>query len=210
MINLELLKSILMRYIVEIVLILLSLGVSLFSYHLYSQSSAPVIAAPAEQSRKVVKDTIAVELSGAVLKPDVYEVPTGTRLHTVLKKAGGLSESADKSFFGRNFNTSRVLHDQEKVYVPDVNEIENGIFAEENHSILEQKYTYTEPQTQAEPFKTSVNAATLTELDSLPGVGLKTAQKIIDNRPYSSLDELTQRSIVTESTLEKIKDQIGL
>jgi competence protein ComEA len=58
--------------------------------------------------------------------------------------------------------------------------------------------------------KISINTATSSELDVLPGVGPVTAGKIIANRPYNSLDELKDKKAVNKATFEKIKDKIKL
>jgi DNA uptake protein ComE-like DNA-binding protein len=50
----------------------------------------------------------------------------------------------------------------------------------------------------------------LEELDSLPGVGKVTAQKIIDNRPFKALEELINQKIITKSVFEKIKNLIEI
>ncbi len=56
--------------------------------------------------------------------------------------------------------------------------------------------------------KLDVNSATKEELNALPGIGSEYAQKIIDGRPYKSKSDLTRKSVLPESTYDKIKDQI--
>lgn len=52
-----------------------------------------------------------------------------------------------------------------------------------------------------------INSASLTELENIVSVGPSTAQKIIDARPFSSLDDLLRVKGIGEKTLQKIKDQ---
>jgi DNA uptake protein ComE-like DNA-binding protein len=51
--------------------------------------------------------------------------------------------------------------------------------------------------------KIDINTASEKELESLPGVGSKTAEKIIAKRPYTSVDDLS-RAGVSKKTMEKI------
>ncbi|RLG12301.1 hypothetical protein DRN73_03065 [Candidatus Pacearchaeota archaeon] len=53
----------------------------------------------------------------------------------------------------------------------------------------------------------NINTASAEELDKIYGVGPKTAPKIINSRPFNSLDELINVSGIGEFTLQKIKDQ---
>ena len=56
-----------------------------------------------------------------------------------------------------------------------------------------------------------VNHATAEELDTLPGIGPVTAEKIISARteaPFATVDDLLARSVVGPSTMDKIRDLI--
>ena len=56
--------------------------------------------------------------------------------------------------------------------------------------------------------RVNLNTATLAELDTLPGVGPATAQRIIDGRPYSTIEDLMRVKGIGQATFDKLKDTI--
>jgi competence protein ComEA len=66
---------------------------------------------------------------------DVYKLNFGARVKDALNLAGGFSEEADKQFFIRNFNLARLISDQEKIYVPSLQETINGFFVENRQTL---------------------------------------------------------------------------
>lgn len=216
------------KYLVESILIALALMITIASFVLYlkevratdtyeNQPSGiplPESSIPHPDSSLQLPSVLAVDVSGAVVFPDVYEVSPGARLADVIEKAGGLTDAVDASFVARNYNMSKLVGDQEKIYIPYTWDITNGTFIEEKR-VLEYLSPLYGLSAQNEyglsalsPNNISLNTASLEELDTLPGVGQVTAQKIVDNRPYTTTDELLSKKVVNQSTFDKIQEFI--
>lgn len=203
----------------ELVCLFIALIIPIFSFVIY-QGSFPQEAKGEEiefktspSTNKLVRNekNLFIDVSGAVLEPDMYEVSPGARLKDVIKKAGGLSLKADIHFFQRNFNLARILIDQEKIYIPNMDEIAEGIFTEDTQKL--RPSTSTPEKTTEESSDNigiNINTATLQELDTLPGVGKVTAQKIIDNRPYTALEDLLSKKIISQTVFDKVHDLLEL
>ncbi len=199
-------KKIWKKYRVEFFLILLALLITIASLVLYltslSDGQNSITLEPEKtDSQSVANTKIYVDLAGAVEKPDLYELTSGARLKDVLKLAGGLSADADRDFFAKNFNLSLLLSDQEKIYIPSTSEVENGFVMETN----QQPITNNQASTLI-----NINSSDLDQLDQLPGIGKVTAEKIIRQRPYQSIEELLTKKIINKSTFEKIRGLISV
>lgn len=178
-------------------LLLLAVGLIFFVYGLISLAGSsekkPDMVFTNETEASVIKDeTFAVDVSGAVLQPGVYKLRSSSRVQEALIAAGGLSESADRQYVAKRLNLAAKLRDGQKVYIP---------FAGESQALGNE-------DTAQQIGLISINQATISELDSLPGIGQVTAQKIIQDRPYARIEELVEKKIVSSKVFEKIKEKI--
>ncbi len=61
----------------------------------------------------------------------------------------------------------------------------------------------------AEPALTDINSASVTELRALPGIGKVYATKIVEGRPYESVEDLRTRDVLPRGTYAKIQDLVA-
>lgn len=146
-----------------------------------------------EEAKEEKSQEIMVDIEGAILNPGVYKLSQNSRIVDALAAAGGMSEDADREYVEKNINLAKKASDGLKIYIPRIGEEVLSLSSETNKlgPVL------------------NINTATISDLESLPGIGPVSAQKIIDGRPYQEIGELLDRKIIGASTFEKIKDKIS-
>lgn len=154
-------------------------------------------AADAESAGGQVAPTIAVHVSGAVAAPGVYELEEGARVADAVEHAGGFLEGAAENAL----NLARVLNDGEQVVVPTA----------EEHA-AQQSAAEASGGAAGVGGKVNINTASAEQLDTLPGVGESTAQKIIADReangPFSSPEDLKRVSGIGDKKYAELADLI--
>lgn len=209
------------KYTAECIVLLLSTitlsiaGVIVYHSYLIGQETVIEIkdteAIPTPVEASEVK--ITVDVSGAVMNPSIYKVKPGTRIFDVLILAGGLSPQADTEYIARNYNMTLFVENHEKLHFPSIGEMQKGVFIEEPRTL-----TYLSNDSEgdivtsapADTATININTADTAALDSLPGIGEKTAEKIIQNRPYQKIEDLIDKKVITQKVLDSIKDSISL
>lgn len=142
---------------------------------------------------------IVIDIQGAVVSPGVYTLEGDVRIKDALIAAFGLSSDADREWIAKNINQAAKIQDGAKIYIPKYGE-----------SLSASKGLETSAGLVSASGLININSASKSELESLPGVGPVTAGKIIDNRPYTAIDELKAKKVVGQNVFEKIKDKISI
>lgn len=180
--------------ILSLLLILLLYLVAIVASRSFRRIPTVEYLAKAEgSSGSRVNREIFVDVSGAVISPGVYKMSEGARVKDALVAAGGFSSTADREIVAREVNLAAVVDDGQKIYI---------------RAVADEKSTTGSVMGAKTSGKINLNTASLGELDNLWGVGQTRAGQIIKNRPYTKVEELMTKKVVTKAVFEKIRDQI--
>ncbi|RLF31328.1 MAG: hypothetical protein DRN07_07410, partial [Thermoplasmata archaeon] len=108
-------------YILITLLNLLITGGALFFLRMPRSTGEIVITPPPPTATPLPTPTprpLAVYVSGAVVRPDVYLLPADSIVKDAIEAAGGATAAADLNCI----NLARRLRDQEHIYVPQAGE----------------------------------------------------------------------------------------
>lgn len=148
--------------------------------------------------------TVTVDVAGKVRRPGVATLPAGSRVVDALEQAGGPRGRVDVT----GLNLARVLVDGEQILV---GRAAQSTQATQPGGLAASSSTAAPDATGA---LVNINTATSGQLDTLPGVGPVTAQKILDwraaNGAFSSVDELLEVDGIGEKTLADIAPHVTL
>lgn len=168
----------------------LSIGIGAF-YFLNSrpQPATQAVDVVTPLINQVEQSKLIINVAGKVKSPGVYQLPPGSRVIDAIEAAGNHLKGVDIS----DINLARLLVDGEQILVG-----ENRL---QSSKSVARKITVDNPL--------DINRATLAQLDTLPGIGPVTAQRIIDYRNkvgrINALDELKKISGLGGAKFEEIK-----
>ena len=187
-----------------------------------SFSSAGVQSAGGQRSDKTQGKTIRVQVSGAVLEPGIYDLPADSRAEAAIAAAGGLTEAADTE----RVNMVRKLRDGILLQVPALKagggkkaaqRVEGGASGKKaaagnvsnaSGKNAADKRGASKVSAQGSAGRVRINSASVSELQSLPGVGPALAQRIIAERSrerFASAEDLLRVSGIGKAKLEKMR-----
>lgn len=134
------------------------------------------------------KRKILVYVVGAVKRPGVYEMPEGSHYYDAVRAAGDVLPYADMN----GINMALPLTEATKIFIPlDPNQSDPAAIGLVN-----------------------INTANEKELETLPGIGKVTADKIItfreENGLFESKEDLKKVPSISDGKFKKLADKITL
>ena len=150
---------------------------------------------------------IQVYVNGQVAAPAVYELPPNSRVGDAIEAAGGWTDEANTAVI----NLAQPLLDGMQVYVPSETEAAAMV-----PPVVNEPGSFSRSGPALDVTNTgglvNINTASLEELDTLPGIGPSTAQKILDYRDeygrFNTIEELMNVSGIGEAKFGSVKDLI--
>lgn len=176
------------------------------------QEEAPLETEAAGEDEEAV---LYVHVCGAVNAPGVYEFMSGDRVFNAVEAAGGFNADADKEYI----NLAQALSDGMKITIPTVEEVENGAESLHNSMMLEgsslpSPTDIADNSGKTQSGKVDINAASDSELTSIPGIGQTKASAITAYREqhgaFKSIEDIKNVSGIGDATFERIKDYITI
>lgn len=156
---------------------------------------------------RIAVEPIYVHVCGAVARPGVIRMNPGTRKFEAIMKAGGALPEADMS----SVNLAEFAEDGEQIYLARQGEIVGVASKKKSKTSSVSKKSPSQP-TFKPVYPYDLNAVTIKELDTVPGIGPSLAQKILEYRTahgrFQSYDELLNVSGVGTTKLDKFRSYL--
>ena len=160
---------------------------------------------------------ITVYVSGAVANPGLHEIAPGSRAVEAIAAAGGMTEEANKD----KVNLAKICKDGMQVNVPRLSAKERRRLAASNTpassaETAEQdstSYNAAQESESALTGKVHLNTATMEELETLPGVGAVTAQRIVEYRSahgFARIEDLMNVKGIGQAKFKKMQPWLDL
>ncbi|WP_055071412.1 ComEA family DNA-binding protein [Clostridium massiliamazoniense] len=147
---------------------------------------------------------IVVEIKGEVVKPDVYELESGSRINDLINLAGGITENGDIE----SINRAEILNDGDCIIIKNIQFKNEGNEEEKENLLLDNNSLKSESR------KININSADKEELMTLTGIGETKASSIIEyrskNGKFVSIEQLAEVNGIGIKTVEKLKDKITI
>ena len=168
----------------------------------------PVVGGPADEEEA---GAVFVHVAGAVSRPGVVDLPSGSRVVDAVRAAGGLRPDADPD----RVNLAAELADGQRIVIPvrgqevPVEVLPTGPSGAAGGGAGTGTGVGGAPGSAG---PVDLNTATAEQLDALPGVGPATATAILSHReehgPFRSVEDLIEVRGIGEAKLDGLRDLV--
>jgi competence protein ComEA len=146
---------------------------------------------PVEQNTNIESPKIYVHVAGSVKSPGIYQLDSGTRVYDAVLAAGGFTDKANQA----SVNMARALNDGEQLVIS----------SESTGAVYEGALSST---------LISLNQASSSQLEDLPGVGPALAGRIVDwrtaNGGFKAKEDLLNVAGIGDKLFASVKDLVTL
>ena len=171
------------------VIAVVGFGVYVCSSSFSSQPKVTLSKPSSSNSQDVKSPSIYIHVAGAVRKPGIYQLDSGSRVFDAVLLAGGFTNKANQT----SVNMARILNDGEQLLVS------SGT---------------SNAQVQQESSLISLNQASSSQLEDLPGVGPALAGRMVDwrtaNGGFKSKEDLLNVAGIGDKLFAAVKDLVTL
>jgi len=198
-----------------IVLIIIAVLLTIFSWKIYNQEKSTITIIPADENETqnenisvkedLNEETICIiHVAGAVKTPGVYQLSSDKRIVDAVKNAGGGLENADFD----SINLAARIFDGQKIFIPFIPENIEG-FTHKNETPIKESIQYNRSYSNN---LLNLNQVTSKDLENLPGIGPVLAQSILEYRTnngfFKNIEDIMDVPGIGEKRFESIKEYI--
>jgi competence protein ComEA len=175
------------------ILAVVAFGTYVFSSGLGQDNKVTIAkqSGSSEEPASIKTPTIYVHVAGAVKSPGIYQLDSGSRVYDAVLAAGGFTAKANQA----SVNMARALNDGEQLLVSSG--ASGAVFEGSPASTL-----------------ISLNQASASELEELPGVGPALAGRMIDwrtaNGGFKAKEDLLNVAGIGDKLFAAVKDLVTL
>ena len=177
-------------------LIIMVIGFIVYLFDVQPNSASVTYSNKTPYSSKINQPTspiVTVHIAGAVQFPGVYDIQLGTRTIDALTFAGGTTPQANLD----KINLAKPIKDGQRLYVP-----------------FESTKSQSKKSVESLTKKISINLASHSTLQQIPGIGPALANEIITYRnsigKFTSFKQLLNVKYIGTKMLSKIKPYLTL
>ena len=158
----------------------------------------------ASKEDNIEEKEIIIHITGAVQTEGIVKIKEGERIRDAIENAGGLAMDANL----KEVNLAYVLKDGQKIYIPRNSDTEEEIIINEENGPT----VIVDSGDEGTNIKININTATVTELQTLSGIGEGTAKKIIEHRQlngrFNTIEDIKNVSGIGDAKFDTIKAYI--
>ena len=175
------------------VLAVVAFGTYVFSSGIGKDNTVTISkgAETTDEPTEISSPKIYVHVAGSVKSPGIYQLESGTRVYDAVLAAGGFTAKANQS----SVNMARALNDGEQLLISS----DSGAQTFENSMVSS---------------LISLNQASASQLEELPGVGPALAGRMIDwrtaNGGFKAKEDLLNVAGIGDKLFASVKDLVTL